>query len=694
MREFLSLISAALLGTLLNLAAQEFAEKYKVSRQRIIKVLSFVVPLGLAYPLWSNEGALRQWHLVVIGGLAAFIGVVFCGYIRFRRKISTFDVKTRVYASSGKSRSLAGWGMILIPILTVILTGGWLYYRSLPPTKIIILVSTLDSADPNRRQITSFLSERLREALAHEPDIEIKQLRTTIEGGAKAYQIGKEYKARMVIWGRYAAQGNTIRTNLYMKPLQSPIEARNIRLDRRLTTVVEFDSPSFEADLTSDLTYLVEYLVGLIHYSARNYDKAEFSLENARARVPNGVDPREHGTLLFYIGNTHFFQYDNSSAVESYLAAENEGFDDPDLFVKRGHAYRYLEDLKSAETAYNRALVLDDNNADAYYGIGMVQGARGDRSDAIVAFTRAITESENFADAYLSRGGTFSDLGQYEQAHRDYDEAEALDPNEPLVNLYRAHTFMNQGDEESAREQFNLLIQRIDETPEQRRNAEFYYNRGFAHMRVGNSEDAINNYTLALELDPAMVGAYVNRGNMLQEQGRIEEAIDDFNKAILLAPDSPIPYYNLGNAYRQLQDYTQARDNYIKAIDRNSNYIDAYANLGLTYMATRQSELAIEAFSKAIDLGSNEPYLYNFRGIAFWDLEKLDQALQNFSDAIDLYPTSIGPRLNRAQLYYILGKHSLACDDLQMATPLAKDDEQREFIQEWLNRLETCPVED
>ena len=63
-----------------------------------------------------------------------------------------------------------------------------------------------------------------------------------------------------------------------------------------------------------------------------------------------------------------------------------------------------------------------------------------------------------------------------------------------------------------------------------------YNNRGNAFAKLGWKEEAIKDYTKAIELNPEYALAYNNRGKALEDLGERAEAIKDYTKAIELDP--------------------------------------------------------------------------------------------------------------------------------------------------------------
>jgi tetratricopeptide (TPR) repeat protein len=70
------------------------------------------------------------------------------------------------------------------------------------------------------------------------------------------------------------------------------------------------------------------------------------------------------------------------------------------------------------------------------------------------------------------------------------------------------------------------------------------FNRAFAYDKVGLIEKALLDYTAALGVDPNNAFAYYNRGISLDRLRRLEEAISDFTLAIQIHPECPDFYHN------------------------------------------------------------------------------------------------------------------------------------------------------
>ena len=166
--------------------------------------------------------------------------------------------------------------------------------------------------------------------------------------------------------------------------------------------------------------------------------------------------------------------------------------------------------------------------------------------------------------------------------------------------------------------------------------AQDYFRRGFRASSEGHTQEAVKEYSKAIELDPSFASAYHNRGILYNNLGEQQKALDDYNKAIELDPSFAYAYNGRGNVYSDLGEQQKALEDYNKAIELDLNYKFAYRNRGLLY-------------SK---------------------LGNLEAAVKDYTQAIQLDPKYKNAYLNRADAYSALGQESLAEADRKAAAEL------------------------
>ena len=127
-----------------------------------------------------------------------------------------------------------------------------------------------------------------------------------------------------------------------------------------------------------------------------------------------------------------------------------------------------------------------------------------------------------------------------------------------------------------------------------------YSNRGSAYAKLGQFQEAINDFDQAIKLDPTPL-RYNNRGLAHGQFGQFQEALNDFDQAIKLDPTSS-RYNNRGMAYGELGQVQEAINDFDQAIKLDPTNARAYSNRGLGHNAFGQFQEAINDFDRACEL--------------------------------------------------------------------------------------------
>lgn len=197
-----------------------------------------------------------------------------------------------------------------------------------------------------------------------------------------------------------------------------------------------------------------------------------------------------------------------------------------------------------------------------------------------------------------------------------------------------------------------------------------YIRRGLRAKAEGQMEEAIQEYSKAIDKDPRNAAAYNNRGIVYDDLEQYERAIEDYDKAIELDSNNVLAYNNRGVAYDNLGQYEKAIEDYDKAIKLDPDYDSAYNNRGVVYDDLGQYKRAIEDYNKAIELNSNYAVAYNNRGISYSNLKQYEKAIEDYTQAIKLDPKYKKAYRNRAKAYRAIGKKELAEADEKAAEQL------------------------
>lgn len=164
----------------------------------------------------------------------------------------------------------------------------------------------------------------------------------------------------------------------------------------------------------------------------------------------------------------------------------------------------------------------------AWFSVGYLLAEEDLTEKALVAYNKAIQIDPEDANAYINRGVIKDTFGDHEEAILDYDIAIQLQPNEAGNYTNRGNAKLGLGNYEGAILDHNFAIQLQPNFPGA------YNNRGNVKLELSEFEAAIEDYNVAINLDPNYADAYVNRAKAKAQLELIEEAKLDLQTALEL----------------------------------------------------------------------------------------------------------------------------------------------------------------
>ncbi|MFD1628029.1 tetratricopeptide repeat protein [Azospirillum griseum] len=311
-----------------------------------------------------------------------------------------------------------------------------------------------------------------------------------------------------------------------------------------------------------------------------------------------------------------------------------------------------------AEKAYQRALELDAENAEALEGYGWLgrQAGRPDIADTLL--TRAIAAAPT-AQRHKRRALARQELGQWAEAAADWQAAAALDPtdSEALGSLGALRLAL--GDPAGAADASRDALRHAPG------HAGLWTNLGLARRAAGQEDDRA--LRTALALDPAIPEAW----NGLATGVLPADAARAARRALSLRSGYPEALSNLGVALLALDRAGEAADALRAALRPRPEDGRTLANLALALEQAGDTDRAGLIWWRALLLDPGSPT--GWAGLA--DLRqrqrRLDGALKGWARALALSPQRADWRYNLGNALHAAGRaveadaafrHALATD--------------------------------
>src|SRR4030095_2978357 len=234
---------------------------------------------------------------------------------------------------------------------------------------------------------------------------------------------------------------------------------------------------------------------------------------------------------------------------------------------------------QDAVEEFRKAIELDRESTDAYYGLGLAYLKTGERIKAIEAFREAIRLRPEWAEAHNQLGLTYYEAGEYKTAASAFEEATRLKPDffDALVAL--GNTYQHSGLYARAVE---VLEKAVLLRPE---NIDAKMALGRALILAARPEDAVTVLKDAVRLSPNSALVYSILGQAYRLTGKYEEALTALDQALRINADDPVAYNYLGLTYENLERQQEAIAAYRRAITLKADYAEAHYNLALILLS-------------------------------------------------------------------------------------------------------------
>lgn len=292
-----------------------------------------------------------------------------------------------------------------------------------------------------------------------------------------------------------------------------------------------------------------------------------------------------------------------SFRAESYIGLKkyNEAIDDviSALGIDRDRkAFYELQEL--ADSAFEQTVaklkvqkIKEPNEQSWDYDLGIVYERAAKYNKAIAYYKESLEKESNIITA--SRiSSCYDDLGDYDKALEYCNQAIALDSVKTNYLYEKANILDNAG---RTQEAIKTMSDYIANTPDEPAG---YYQRGWFKDHSGDIEGALEDYTMAITLQPNVAYAYLNRGVLYRLKGENAKAESDFKQVVRLdsipeeAECSFYAYYYLGQKDKAIEVLNTILDK-----DKKGNCYDA----ACLYSVMGEKEKALSYLRQSLENG-------------------------------------------------------------------------------------------
>lgn len=229
------------------------------------------------------------------------------------------------------------------------------------------------------------------------------------------------------------------------------------------------------------------------------------------------------------------------------------------------------------------------------YIIGSLYEQNREYEKAIRAYVEANAKDSSPVTFYRI-AHCHSELGDYESAVTDINNALNMDSTDVDYMSFKANMLYEMGKAELAIKEWDKVLEQYPD------NDWGYYRRGWFKELTGQLDDAIEDLSMSIVLDPNYSYSYASRGDIYMKQGKRELAEADFKKIIELE-DSPEKYQCIHYAYQGLGLYDKAMAAMDSIIARDPADDGCYYDAACLYSRMGKIKEALAFLEKSLKNG-------------------------------------------------------------------------------------------
>ena len=194
----------------------------------------------------------------------------------------------------------------------------------------------------------------------------------------------------------------------------------------------------------------------------------------------------------------------------------------------------------------------------------------------------------------------------------------------------------------------SLFKKALQKEPANLRNALLFSNLGTIQRRMGKNKEALESYSLALNLTPYSKTMLLNRASLYLEMDYLDKAYVDYCNVIDLDAKNPEALQFRAYIYMRRRQYQDARNDYQSLLEAVPGDKTARIGMAMVNQKLQRYRESLEEFNRLIVDYPQDVSLLKARAELEVEMNTLELALLDLESAVKLAP-------NDAEIYVMCG---------------------------------------
>jgi tetratricopeptide (TPR) repeat protein len=222
------------------------------------------------------------------------------------------------------------------------------------------------------------------------------------------------------------------------------------------------------------------------------------------------------------------------------------------------HVYSAMIHLKARQTEsaleeIRKAMKINPRSPRVLYTLGLILESQGDLENARKAFDRSVEFGHYFLKGHEALARVLKNLGEVEAAADHMKRAVSISPKNVERQLDYGNLLAKTGHKEEMQKVMKNVLKLADAN-----RIDIILRVGETYLETGLAEEAQGLFSEVLKSDPNAIHVYNKMGIALRRQKKFNEAVENYLLALQMDPENENLYYNLGRAYYEAGDKEKA----------------------------------------------------------------------------------------------------------------------------------------
>jgi tetratricopeptide (TPR) repeat protein len=200
----------------------------------------------------------------------------------------------------------------------------------------------------------------------------------------------------------------------------------------------------------------------------------------------------------------------------------------------------------------------------------------------------------------------------------------------------------------------------------QGQNAKQFLKTGDEFLKVNKFEDAIQQFSKALEIESDLTKAYTQRAFCYSKLSRFKEAADDYDRASVFIPKDETNFYNAADMYYKIGDNQNSLDRLNKSLEINNRFVEGFQLKVLVLLNLKRDDEALEAAKTALRLKESSENYFVYAKVNE-SLGNLDVAAESYLTALEKNDKNLEAAIRLADVQRKQKKYNLAISYINRA---------------------------